>query len=139
MIERTEDWELIRAIATHPRAWKWIAADGLRPEDYRPLIHPRVHYLTDGDGFFCWKPMSLVAYEAHIVHTGPGAEAFAREACEWMLSRGALALLAIIPAYNFHAIRLAEMTGFKRKCSLTSYTVWRGRRRGAVVMEMIDG
>ena len=106
-------------------------------EDYHPVIHPRVHYLTDGQGFVEWTPLTNVAYQAHIVHLGD-ALPFAREAVDWILAEGALCLIAMPPRYNWHARRLAEKVGFSEKCAITSATIWRGRVSDLIVMEWRD-
>jgi hypothetical protein len=139
VIWRTEDRELLRSIATHPRAWARIASDGLRPEDYEPQIHPRVHYLTDGRGYMSWRPMSTVCWEGHIVHLGGDAEAFARECCAWMFAHGAAKLAAMVPRFNWHALALARLVGFKCEGSLTSAVQWRGRLHDLIVMGMDHG
>lgn len=142
MIERTEDWGYIRAIATHPRIWRRIAADGLDPADYTPTIHPRVHYLIEPDrvcGFFCWKPMTTVAYEAHIAVLAGDPERFARAACRWMLKHGARKLVALVPRHNWPAIALARKVGFKSECTLTRCVEWRGRLHDMAVLGLSDG
>lgn len=139
MIWRTEDVELLRSLATPPRVWARIASDGLLPEDYEPLIHPRVHHLTDGRGFFTWCPLTTVCWEGHIVHLGGNAEAFAREACAWMFEHGAAKLALKVPRYNWHAIALARLVGFKCEGLLTSAVQWRGQLHDLVVMGMKHG
>lgn len=138
MIWRTEDVDLIRSIALHPRAWKRIASDGMTQEDYHPVIHPRVHYLTDGHGFVEWTPLTNVAYQAHIVHLGD-ALPFAREAVDWIFAEGARKLVAMVPSYNWHAAKLAENVGFQLEHTLTSAVQWRGRMCDLLILGMSDG
>lgn len=139
LIWRTENIELLRSIATQPRVWARIASDGLMAEDYEPVIHPRVHYLTDGRGFFSWRPMSTVCYEGHIVHLGPGADEFAKAATAWMLERGAESLVVLCPSHNWNAKKMAQRCGFQQQCSLTNAVEWRGRLHDLWVMEYAHG
>jgi hypothetical protein len=139
VIWRTEDREFIRSIVTHPRVWARVASDGLNPDEYEPVIHPRVHYLTDGRGFFSWKPLSTVCYEGHIAHLGSDAEAFANQACEWMFANGAKKLAILCPSYNWHAKSMALRVGFRCEGLLTSAVEWRGRLHDLTLMGMSYG
>lgn len=138
---RSEDWAYIAAVSTHPRVWRRIASDGIDPEDYEPLDHPRVHYLTDRPavhGYFAWKPLTTVAFEGHIAVLEGDAEAFARRACEWMFDHGARKLQVLCPSYNWHAKSLALLVGFKCEGLLTSCVQWRGRLHDMAVLGMSD-
>jgi hypothetical protein len=136
-MERTEDVEFICSIALHPRVWPRISCDGIT--DYQPTIHPKVHYLTDGDGWFCWRPLTTVAWEGHIAYLGKDAELFASCACEWALTHGAQKLVIMPPRYNWHAIKLAEKLGFQREGVLTNAVQWRGRLHDLIIMGLSNG
>lgn len=115
--ERTEDVDFLVSIFTHPRIWPWVSEDGQRPEGYRPIIHPRVHYLRCDDGVIVFRAVGAVMYESHVAMLpGSRSDDFARACVQWMWERTeARKLIANIPARNRAAIAYARRAGYTQE------------------------
>lgn len=115
MIERTEDVEFLRSVATHSRVWPWMKEDGCEPDQYQPLIHPSVHYLRFGDsGFFAFRMMNRVMFDSHVAMLPKTrADVAARAAIAWMWENTeANKLICFLPPIKRHAIRFAQRAGY---------------------------
>lgn len=134
---RTTDADYIRSVITHPRVWTRVAEDGQAASDYEPLIHPSVFYLKAPGGFCSFKPMSSVAWGMHAAFL-PGApeiEASVRSAIRWMFDNTpAQKLVAMPPAFNWHAAALARKVGFKDEGRITQAVRWRGRLHDMLIL-----
>lgn len=137
MIERTEDVDFLRAIATHPRVWPWMKEDGCQPEDYRPMIHPQVHYLRFGDnGFFAFRMMNRVLYDSHVAMLPKvAADDAARQAVEWMWANtSARKLVCYLPPFKRHAIGFARRAGYEEEGRLKAAILLDNRLHDLVVL-----
>lgn len=134
--ERTEDVDFLVSIFTHPRIWPWVSEDGQRPEDYRPIIHPRVHYLRFDGGVIAFRAVGAVMYESHVAMLpGVRSDDFSRACIQWMWDNTeARKLVANIPARNRAAIAYARRAGYTQEGRIKSAFLSRGGLCDMIVM-----
>lgn len=135
--ERTEDVDFLVSIFTHPRIWPWVSEDGQRTEDYRPIIHPRVHYLRlDDRGVIAFRAVGAVMYESHVAMLpGVRSDDFACACVRWMWDNTeARKLTANIPARNRAAIAYARRAGYTQEGRITGAFLSRGKLHDMIMM-----
>lgn len=120
--ERTRDYALVRAIATHPRVWEHISDDATAPrEQWQPAEHEAFWYVLvrDADedlGFFLLTPHNAVCWEIHTCLLPRAWGARARDAAAgivaWLWANTpAERLVTTVPASNRLALRFALRAG----------------------------
>lgn len=135
--ERTEDVDFLVSIFTHPRIWPWVSEDGQRPEDYKPLIHPKVHYLRFADrGVVAFRQMGSVLFEGHVAMLpGVRSDEFLKAAIAWMWSKTpAQKLYCQIAADNRQAIWYAMRGGFLREGRISRAFLRNGKLHDLIVL-----
>ena len=119
--ERSEDWDLIRSVITHPKIWPHVSDDSTPPwEEWQPVIADSVWYVVVRDGEEVLGVFTMVRHNAICweVHTcllpsawGRTLEA-ARQMAEWAFANmECLRIITNVPAYNRLALRFAERAG----------------------------
>src|SRR5690242_12992534 len=69
--ERTQDYELIKSIMTHPRTWSHIADDSAPPrEEFEPIQNDGIWYVLAKDdgvilGVWVFIPDNVVCWKVH--------------------------------------------------------------------------
>lgn len=139
LFERTHDYALLRAIATHPRVWEALADDATPSRDeWHPTEHEAYCYVLvrgpkrqiedasttgplgqDGDevlGFFLLVPQNAVCWEIHTCLLPCAWGAKARDAAagivRWLWAHtNAQRLVTNVPASNRLALRFALRAG----------------------------
>jgi len=137
MIERTEDTEFLREIATHPRVWPYITEDGAQVETYAPVISPMVHYLRFGDkGFFQFAMMNRVMYGCHVcMLPKTDADEAAKQAIRWMWEHTeAQKLVCHLAPIKRHAIRFAKRAGFTEEGRLSAAFLLHGTLHDLIIL-----
>ena len=123
--ERSEDWKLIRAIATHPRVWDAISDDYTpHKEGWEPIKHSAVWYVLvkDGDellGMFTFVPENAICWKVHTCMLpcayGPTAQRAAKGIIQWIWEHTkCVRIITDVPAYNQLALRYAERADLER-------------------------
>jgi RimJ/RimL family protein N-acetyltransferase len=121
---RTRDFELVRAVLTHPSQYRMASEDGTpTPQDWRPNEHELIWYVEarlckDVIGIFTFIPQNAVCYEIHAAVLpsawGEQSSAALRGVIAWMFANSeARRIVASIPEYNRLAIRLSRAAGMK--------------------------
>ena len=121
---RTSDWDLVAKVITHPRIWRRISDDfACSPEDWRPLDHPKVWYVTarEGDqlcGLFVVVERSPILCETHLSfypHAwGEETRKGLREFLAWLWqTTGFHRAIADIGQDNPLALKLAADCGYR--------------------------
>ena len=119
--ERSEDWDLIRSIITHPKIWPHVSDDSTPPwEEWQPVIAESVWYVVVRDreellGVFTMVRHNAICWEVHTCLLpsawGRTLEA-ARQMAEWAFANmECLRIITNVPAYNRLALRFAERAG----------------------------
>ena len=121
-ISRTFDYELVRALMTHPRVYPWLADDGSPPpEEYEPPESDLLYYLLveeDGPvGVFLFVPENAATVHVHTCLTPAiwGRSIEATEAARrWIFENTQFQrITTTIPEDNRLAARLAVRSGMK--------------------------
>lgn len=139
MFERTFDYDLARAIVTHPKLYRPSQLSDFAPERgaYRVVEDPAIWYVlargAAGDplGLFMFVPRSPVWWEVHLCFL-PGGWGRSRDislACAHWFSEqtGCRKLSATVPAYNRLMHSLAARLGMERVGVLTASVRQAGR------------
>lgn len=118
---QTTDYELIKAIITHPSIWPAVSDDYASLERFEPVRDPAFLYVTatDGDellGVFLFAPTNSICLEVHTCllpnSWGAKAKAAGREVIGWIWQNtGAHRIITNVPAYNRLALRFARQSG----------------------------
>lgn len=122
--ERTFDLELIRTIATHPKIWPWISDDGAgTPEDYRPIDHPAVWYVTvvsRGELMGAWAfiPENSICWGMHTLLLPKAWGTFAhralRDLIKWVWDNTPCQrIVGTAPVFNRLVIAFAKGAGME--------------------------
>jgi RimJ/RimL family protein N-acetyltransferase len=121
LLERTHDYALLRAIATHPRLWEHVSDDGTPPrEEWKPAEDPALFYVLVREvellGFFLLAPQNCVCYEIHVCLLpeawGERADAAFTGVLRWAWAETpARRIVGHVPASNRLAVRFAARAG----------------------------
>lgn len=125
--ERSTDYELIRAIITHPKLWPYISDDNSPArEDYRPIESESVWYVVartrDAEvgayvlGMWVFHPLNSICWEVHTCvlprawgHVGLEA---ARQLPEWIWENTPCRrIVTNVPSTNRLALQFALRAG----------------------------
>lgn len=120
--ERTEDWELIRKIALHPKIWPLISDDlSPEPEVWQPVQRPDIWYVLAREhgkpiGLFVFSPENSVCWQSHIAMLPEAWGATARAAFTavfpWLWERTPCQrIIGSVPVSNSLAILFAIQCG----------------------------
>ncbi len=120
---RTTDRELIRALITHPKVWRWSSEDGMEAAEYEPAVdNPAVWYVAAVEGrtllgIFVFEPRTSVKYAVHLAiapsQWARGVESF-KGVIHWAWENiGMQRITGEIPMDAKHADRLARKAGFE--------------------------
>jgi len=123
-VERTQDYELIRQIMTHPRIYPSITDDFSPPaEAFQPVEHHGLLYLLMKDeegplGIGLLVPENGVEMRVHHYFLprawGSKAEEAARQALKYLWTHtGCMRVIGKTPAYNRLALRFACRLGMR--------------------------
>ena len=123
--ERTQDYGLVKEIATHPMIYPAISPDGSpEPEDWQPLQSDLVWYVLVKDegellGMFALAPQNPVCWEIHTCLLpkawGSKAREAGKEIAEWIFQNTpCLRIVTNVPEYNRLAFKLAIECGLIR-------------------------
>lgn len=124
--ERSEDWELIKRIITHPRIYPWLSDDfSPKPEDWTPIEHPSIWYVLarDAEGVLggwmlhpengcCWKIHTAILPEAR----GERARQAVAELAPWIWDHipSVERVNTDVPSFNDAALKFALAAGMKQ-------------------------
>lgn len=122
--ERSENWGLIKAIATHPKVWDAISDDFTAAKEvWEPVRHESVWYVVVKDdcevlGMFAFIPENHVCWNVHtcLLPTayGPRARQTARELTQWIWENTTCVRVTTnVPDQNRLALMYAKQVGFK--------------------------
>lgn len=122
--ERTQDYDLVKRIVTHPRIYKRIVEDhGPKPEDWQAPQHDAILYMLALDpnlkllGLFMFHPITSVCLEVHTcLYPGKQATAYQafREMISWIWENTTYErVIGSVPAYNQPACEMAKQAGFR--------------------------
>lgn len=121
--ERTENWELIKKIVTHPRIYPAVSDDfSPKAEDWEPIKDENAWYVVVGDGEemlglwalfpenrICWKVHTCLLPKAY----GERAKVAAGEGSAWVWANTpCLRLITDVPIFNRLALKFALYAGF---------------------------
>jgi RimJ/RimL family protein N-acetyltransferase len=120
---RTEDWELIKRIATDPAIWPHISDDfSPYPEAWEP--NPALTYIQVSDeeqalGFFLLVAFSPILWEVHTALLpaawGSASLACAKALLDWVWTNTPCErLITTVPDVNRLAFRFALKAGMKK-------------------------
>lgn len=120
--ERSEDWALIKRIATHPRIYPSISDDfSPKREEWEPFKGDEIWYLVARDngevlGMFALIQSNKICWQVHTCMLpsswGELALRAAKEATEWVWKNSpCLRLITEVPAYNRIALHFAKSAG----------------------------
>lgn len=127
--ERTQDYDLIRRIMSHPRVYPHITDDGCSPvEEFHPVESPEIwyvlvrsengHTLSFGDvvGMWVFVPQNAVCWEVHTCMLpaayGEAAAIAAKQMAEWIWSyTPCRRIITNVPVNNRLALRFAKAAG----------------------------
>lgn len=125
---RSQDYDLIRRILTHPRIWPYISDDGSPPvEQYQPVQHSAVWYVIvrdvrdDGEdllGLWVFTPENYVCWEVHTALLpaawGPKGQLAARMLPAWIWENThCRRIVTNVPSTNRLALHFAYKAGMK--------------------------
>ena len=123
--ERTNDYALVRKIATHPKIWPTIS-DDLSPsiEDWQPVENPDIWYvLARGNGvplgLFVFLPENPACWRSHVCILPAYRGEIGRMACRlvfywlWQHTR-CERIIGSIPVSNPLAIQFAVQCGMSK-------------------------
>lgn len=121
-LSRTDDWDFIRTVATHPQLWDHLSDDFSGPrEAWKPKEDEALVYLKVTDdhqclGFFLLVQYSLVLWEVHTALLPAARGHRAREAAEALIAYDftetpCRRLITSVPAYNRLAFHFAQRAG----------------------------
>jgi RimJ/RimL family protein N-acetyltransferase len=122
IFERTQDWELVKLIVTHPKIWKHVVDDRkVQPEEWEPVKDESVWFVLAKDdgqilGMWMFTPENLVTWKVHTCVLPWAYGAKAKEAAEklsvWFFAQtGAERLITEVPQYNRLALKFAKCAG----------------------------
>lgn len=124
--ERTHDWALVKAIATHPKVWNTITDDfSPQPRDWEPNQDEAVWYVlakTEGGsllGMFTFYPENAICWRSHVCMLpeswGLQAQQACREVFTWLWAHSScLRIIGSIPECNSLALGFALQCGMER-------------------------
>lgn len=123
--ERTFDYNLVWAIATHPKVYPHVSDDfSPKPEDYKPPESDSILYLLckDGDevlGMWTLIPENGICWQVHTCLLpnayGPRAAKAVKLATEWVWRETqCLRIVTNVPEYNRLALMFALKAGMTR-------------------------
>jgi RimJ/RimL family protein N-acetyltransferase len=146
MVKHCIDPDVISKIVNHKDVCGWLS-DDLSPKVHIPVIHPSVIYIVDDteQGVIRVDPMNGITCKVHIATTpkmwGTG-HTFVKEAIEWGFNHtGYLKVVAYIPAFNDHTLKLVRDVGFIQEgiCTKSFLKDWKlhdqiifGLRKGEI-------
>lgn len=121
---RTEDWQVVVDILTHPSVLPHVSDDSGFKLDV-PLISENLYWILihDGDellGMFLAHPQNMVTYEVHTcllpnAYRGRSKQA-AESSLQWMFDNtSCLKITTNVPEYNKLALRFARLVGLQNE------------------------
>jgi RimJ/RimL family protein N-acetyltransferase len=125
--------EEVKDIATHPKVWPWIS-DAFT---FEFEVDPRMLYLSiDGKGFIAVEQLNHICYQVHIALLpdlwGLGMKIGAAVK-EWIFSNTVCKkIIAMVPADNRPALRLAKKLGMREEGRIT-----KSFQRGIVLIDQV--
>lgn len=132
IVERSEDYEAIGAVLTHPDIWETISGDNEHPESFEVPKGENVYLLGYNNkqviGLICLHPHDKDEWVVHIQvlpeHRKEIASEFANTALNWIWTNTDInKLRALIPEIYPNVKRFSESIGFKDEAFITnSYT-----------------
>ncbi len=122
--QRTNDYELVRGIITHPRVYPHVSDDfSPAPDLYEPADHPALWYVLVREGgellgMWMFAPQNFICWEVHMcmLPNGWGERGLeaARALEQWMWENTPCQrIVASIPIQNSLAVRFALKAGME--------------------------
>ena len=123
-LRRTDDYELIRGVMTHPAVYPHISDDGCPPvEEFRPSESESLWYVVAEDagellGLWLLVPLNSICWEIHTCLLpcayGPRGQAAAKEMAAWIWANTPCRrLVTTVPKPNQLALRFAVRAGMQ--------------------------
>lgn len=123
-IRKTNDYELIKKICTHPRSWEWLADDySPKREEWEPVEDEKIIYLAayaglTPIGIFALIPDNTICWKCHIcmlpMAYGPLAHEATLAMFDWTWQNThCLRLVAYISEQNRTTIKFARSVGME--------------------------
>ena len=120
--ERTQDWELVKRIVTHPKIYPYVGDDfSVDPSLWEPEKNEAIWYLAVKDegtiiGLFVYFPENYVCWHVHVcllpIAWGRKAILAFCECIRWVFQNTPCErIVGSVPMWNFPAARLARNAG----------------------------
>jgi hypothetical protein len=132
---RRADPEFVTRVMRDPRVWKWVAEDGIVPEQFQHRSS-ETYFQFRNLGFVMFRRPTMTMAEIHVcmLKGARGIEPFIFECMEMMRAKGVRKFLAPIGDWNVAALRLARRCGYKEEGRITAAYVRDGKPRAMVMM-----